>query len=89
MRTQHQSMSSTTKDLSLLSVFNLSDEELTERLRLTYEAMKYKKFAKGGYLTYYDPLYCPTSAYTVHEYVDRKELMLVDNTGKENFVKNL
>ena len=90
MRTQHQSMSgTTTKDLSLISVFNLSDDELTARLRPTYETIKNKKFAKGGYITYYDPLVCPTSAHTVHEYADRKELMRVDNIGKEHFVKNL
>jgi len=90
MRTQHQIMRSTsTKDLSLISVFDLSDEELTERLRPAYDAMKQKKFEKGGYLTYYDPLVCPTGAHTVHEYADRKELMRVDNTGKEHFIKNL
>jgi hypothetical protein len=90
MRTQHQIMSgATTKDLHLISVFNLSDEELTERLRPTYETMKLKKFAKGGYITYYDPSVCPTSTHIVHEYADRKQLMLVDHNGKEHFVKNL
>lgn len=90
MRTQYQSMGGTTsKDLRLISVFNLSDEELTERLRPTYEAMKQKKFAKGGYVAYYDPLVCPTNTHLVHEYTDRKELVWVDNTGNEHFVKNL
>ncbi len=86
----HQSMSSpTTSHLNSVSIFELSDEELTERLRPAYEAMKQKKFAKGGYLTYYDPLVCPTSAHTVHEYRDRKELMWMDHNGKEHFVKTL
>ena len=90
MRTRHQIMSdATTKDLRLISVFNLSDEELTERLRPTYEAMKQKKFAKGGYIAYYDPAICPTGAHIIHEYADRKQLMRVDSNGKEHFVKNL
>jgi hypothetical protein len=89
MKTLQSMSGNTTKDLRLISVFKLSDEELTERLRPTYEAMKRKKFAKGGYVTYYDPLLCPTSTHMVHEYADRKELMQVDNTGKEHFVKIL
>jgi hypothetical protein len=84
-----QSMSSTAKDLRLISVFELSDEELTERLRPTYEKIKQEAFAKNSYLTYYDPLNCPTTAHTVHEYANRKELMWVDNGGKEHFVKIL
>ena len=81
--------STTTKDLRLVSIFKLSDEELRERLRPAYEAMKQKKFAKGGYITYYDRLICPTSAHMVHEYADRKELMWMDDSGKEHFVKTL
>ena len=89
MRT-HQSMSNTTtKNLRLTPIFELSDEELTERLRPAYEAMKQKKFAKGGYITYYNPLVCPTSAHAVHEYADRKELMWVDGAGIEHLVKTL
>ena len=81
--------STTTKDLRLVSIFELSDEELQERLRPTSEAMKKKKFAKGGYLTYYDRLICPTSAHAIHEYVDRKNLMWMDDAGTEHFVKTL
>jgi len=88
MRT-HQSMSSTTTDLRLIPIFKLSDDQLTERLRPAYEAMKQKKFAKGGYITYYDPLVCPNTSHAVHEYRDRKELVWVDNLGKEHFVKTL
>jgi hypothetical protein len=53
------------------------------------EAVKLKKFANGGYFTYYDLLICPTSAHMVHEYADRKELMWIDESGKEHFVKTL
>ena len=88
MRT-HQSMSSATKDLRLISIFELSDEELTERLRPTYEKIKQEAFEKNSYLTYYDPLNCPTTAHAVHEYADRKELMRIDGSGIEHFVKLL
>jgi len=89
MRTPHQSMSSTTRDLRSVPIFELSDEELRERLRPAYEKIKQEAFAKNSYLTYYDPLVCPTSAHAVHEYRDRKELMWIDHTGKEHFVKIL
>jgi hypothetical protein len=90
MRTFHQTMSNTAAiDLRLKSVFDLTDEELQERLRPTYEAMKKEKFAKGGYITYYDPSVCPTSSHAVHEYSDRKELMWMDNNYQEHFIKNL
>ncbi|MGY4540047.1 hypothetical protein ACVW0P_004489 [Mucilaginibacter sp. UYNi724] len=89
MRT-HQSMSSTTTShLHSVSIFDLSQDELRERLRPTSEAVKLKKFAKGGYFSYYDRLICPTSAHTIHEYRDRKELMSIDENGKEHFVKTL
>jgi hypothetical protein len=82
-------MSNSTIDVRLKSVFELSDEELQERLRPTFEAVQEKKFAKGGYITYYDPVLCPTNAYAVHEYRDRKDLMWMDGLGKAHFVKTL
>ncbi|HZY39377.1 MAG TPA: hypothetical protein VFE53_22130 [Mucilaginibacter sp.] len=89
MRTQYQSMSSsTTKDLRSISIFELSDEELRERLRPTSERIKQEAFAKNSYLTYYDPLVCPTTAHAVHEYRDRKELVKLEN-GKAHLVKIL
>jgi hypothetical protein len=89
MRTPQSMSSNTTKDLRLISVFDLSDEELTERLRPAYEKIKQEAFAKNSYLTYYDPLNCPSTAHAVHEYHDRKELMWIDSDGKEHFVKTL
>lgn len=89
MRTLQNMSSSPTQDLRLISIFELSDEELTERLRPTYDAMKKEKFEKGGYVTYYDPLVCPTTSHAVHEFSDRKELMWVDKLGKIHFVKAL
>jgi len=90
MRTQFHTMSSTTTShLRSVSIFDLSQDELQERLRPTAEKIKQEAFAKNSYLPYYDPLVCPTTAHSVHEYRDRKELIWVDNTGKENFVKTL
>ena len=90
MRTFHQTMSKApAKDLHSVSIFNLSTEELRERLRPTFEAIKRKKFAKGGYLAYYDESVCPTDDYMVHEYRDRKELVRVDDNGKEHLIKTL
>ncbi|MBS7565660.1 hypothetical protein D0C36_14805 [Mucilaginibacter conchicola] len=76
-------------DLRLKSFFDLSEEERQERLRPTYEAMKKEKFAKGGYITYYDPSVCPTTSHAVHEYVDRKDLMWMDDKYQEHFIKTL
>ncbi|WP_158829908.1 hypothetical protein [Mucilaginibacter lacusdianchii] len=90
MRAFHQTMSNaTTIDLRLKSVFDLTDKELQERLRPTYEAMKKEKFAKGGYITYYDPSVCPTTSHAVHEYADRKDLMWMDDKYQEHFIKTL
>jgi hypothetical protein len=78
--------SSTAIDLRLKPIFELSDEELRERLRPAYEAMKQKAFDNGSYITYYDPEVCPTNTYVVHEYSDRKELVKLQE-GKAHFVK--
>jgi hypothetical protein len=89
MRTLYQSMSNTTaRDLHSVSIFDLSEEELRERLRPTSEKIKREAFAKNSYLTYYDPLVCPDTTYAVHEYRDRKELVKLEN-GKSHLVKIL
>jgi hypothetical protein len=86
MRTLYQSMSSTTaNDLHSVSIFDLSEEELRERLRPTSEKIKQEAFAKNSYLTYYDPLVCRDTSY---EYRDRKELVKLEN-GKAHLVKIL
>ena len=89
MRTLYQSMSSTTaSDLYSVSIFDLSEEELRERLRPTSEKIKQEAFAKNSYLTYYDPLLCPDTTYAVYEYRDRRELVKLEN-GKAHLVKIL
>jgi hypothetical protein len=72
-----------------MPIFDLTDEQLRERLRPTAEAVRRETFAKGGYLTYYDPSLCPTKKHFVHEYSDRKELVLIDQNYQEHFVKIL
>jgi len=89
MRTIHHPMSSSTTHVHSVSIFDLSQEELRERLLPTSEKIKQEKFAKGGYFTYYDRSICPTTAHAIHEYRDRKELMRIDDYGKEHFVKTL
>jgi hypothetical protein len=90
MRAFHQTMSSTTTiDLRLKPIFQLSHEELQERLRPTYEAMKQAAFSKGSYITYYDTSVCPTTSHAVHEYSDRKELTWMDKNYQEHFIKTL
>jgi len=80
---------STISDLRFVPIFQLSDQELQERLAPTYEKIKQEAFAKNTYLTYYDPSVCPTNLYKVHEYSDRKELVRLDEHGKAHFVENL
>ncbi|HEY4198445.1 MAG TPA: hypothetical protein VGM63_23055 [Mucilaginibacter sp.] len=90
MRTIHQTMSSeTANDLRSVSIFELSDEQLRERLRPAYEAMTQKAFANDSYITYYDPAVCPTNLHMVHEYRDRKELVRLDENGKALFLRNI
>ena len=90
MRTLHQTMSNpTANDLRSTPIFELSDEQLRERLRPAYDAVKQNAFAKGSYITYFDPSVCPTSDHAIHEYRDRKELIWMDDNYQEHFVKNL
>jgi len=79
----------TATDLDSMSIFDLSEEQLRERLRPAYEAMKQKAFAKGNYITYHDPSVCPSTSHFVHEYSNRKELIWMDDNYQEHFVKNL
>ena len=89
MKTLYQSMNNTAaKDLHSVSIFDLSEEELLERLRPTSEKIKQEAFAKNSYLTYYDPLVCPDTSYAIHEYRDRRELVKLEN-GKALLVKIL
>lgn len=83
-------MSTTTeRDIHSLPIFRLSDDELQERLRPAFESIMQETFAKGNYITYYDPAVCPTNFYMVHEYGDRKELVKLDASGKAHFIKTL
>lgn len=89
MTTLQHTMRSTVKDNRSKSVFELSAEELSERLRPTADAVKRETFKRNGYLTYFDKAVCPDTDYMVHEYRDRKELVRIDSKGTAHLVKIL
>ena len=70
-------------------VFDLSGEELAERIRETADAVIIDAWSKGGYVTYYDENVCPDVKHMIHEYQYRKELVRIDQDGKAHFVKFL
>lgn len=82
-------MGTLSKDIRSKSVFELSAEELTERLRATAESVRQDTFRRNGYIAYYDQKVCPDTSYVVREYRDRKELVRVDSEGIGHFVKIL
>jgi len=89
MNTLQQLMRTTAKDIRSKSVFELSAEELAERLRPTAEAVKHEKWEQNGYLTYFDETVCPDDTHMVHEYRDRRELVQIDKDGTAHLVKLL
>jgi len=64
-------------------VFELSAEELTERLRPTAEKLMKEAWAKGSYITYYSEELCPDTDHMIHEYADRKELVKIMEDGSQ------
>ncbi|HEY9002085.1 MAG TPA: hypothetical protein VIM89_12080 [Mucilaginibacter sp.] len=89
MTTLQQTMRTTVKDTRSKSVFELSADELADRLRPTADAVKRETFKRDGYLTYFDKVVCPDTSYMVHEYRDRKELVQIDDKGVSHLVKIL
>lgn len=82
-------MGTLSKDLRSKSVFELSADELAERLRHTADRAKRETFERNGYITYFDKTICPDTSHMVHEYRERKELVWVDNEGVAHFLKTL
>jgi hypothetical protein len=89
MTTLPQIMRSTVKDVRSKSIFELSAQELSDRLRPTADAVKRETFNRNGYLTYFDKSVCPDTSYMVHEYRDRKELVQIDDKGAAHLIKIL
>lgn len=89
MTTLQQIMRSTIKDVRSKSIFELSSQELADRLRPTADAVKRETFNRNGYLTYFDKAVCPDTSYMVHEYRDRKELVRIDDKGAAHLIKSL
>ena len=69
------------------SVFQLSSEELSERLRPTAEKVLDATWSAGSYITYYDEQLCPDTNYMIHECKDRKELVKVLENGEGQLIK--
>jgi glycine/serine hydroxymethyltransferase len=89
MTTLQQIMRSTVKDVRSKSVFELSAQELADRLRPTADAVMSETFNRNGYLTYFDKVVCPDASYMVHEYQNRKELVRIDYKGTAHLIKIL
>ncbi len=89
MTTLQQIMRSTVKDLRSKSIFELSAQELAERLRPTADTVMRETFNRDGYLTYFDKVVCPDTSYMIHEYRDRKELVRIDDKGTAHLIKIL
>lgn len=64
------------------SVFEMSTEELSERLRPTAEKLTQDAWDNNSYIVYFDEELCPADDIMVHEYRDHKELVRV--IGVEN-----
>jgi hypothetical protein len=89
MTTLQQIMRSTVKDVRSKSIFELSAQELADRLRPTSDAVMIETFNRNGYLTYFDKVICPDPSYMVHEYRNRKELVQIDDKGTAQLIKIL
>jgi hypothetical protein len=71
------------------SVFEMSADELRERITPTAEKAFLKTVKKNGYITYFDELLCPTKDYMIHEYRDHKDLVLIGDNGETEYIKTL
>lgn len=86
---QHIMRTDAENDIRAKSIFELSGEELRERLRATAIADMEAAWAKGEYITYYDRNICPNENYMIHEYRNRKELVFIDDNGNAAVMKKL
>jgi len=69
------------------SVFDMSADELRERILPTAERVKKEAWDKGMYVTYSDAKLCPGPDLYIHEYRDRKELVRVSENGEVELIK--
>jgi hypothetical protein len=74
---------------SLKSVFEMSAEELRERITPTAKKAIMDAWDKNSYITYFDEKLCPTKDVMVHEYRDRKELVQIAENGETRLIKIL
>lgn len=71
------------------SVFEMSAEELRERIAPVAEQLKKNAWAKNSYITYFDEKLCSSTEFMIHEYSDRKELVRIKSNGETEFIKIL
>jgi len=89
MRTINYAMRTAVVKLPRKSVFEMSVEELRERVRPTAEQIKKEAWDKNSYITYFDEELCPSAGFIVHEYQDRKELVRIKQNGETQLIKIL
>jgi hypothetical protein len=89
MRTVNYTMATAPVKSSRKSVFEMSAEELRERVAPVAERIKKEAWAKNSYVTYFDEKLCPSTVFMVHEYSDRKELVRIKPNGETQFIKTL
>jgi hypothetical protein len=71
------------------SVFEMSAEELRERVAPVAERLKKEAWAKNSYVTYFDEKLCPSTEFMIHEFRDRRELVRIKPNGETQFIKTL
>ena len=71
------------------SVFEMSAEELSERLRPTAEMLTQEAWDNNSYIVYFDEKLCPADDIMVHEYRDHKELVRVLGVDNIQVIKVL
>jgi hypothetical protein len=71
------------------SIFEMSSEELTNRLSPTAERLTKEAWDNNSYIVYFDEKLCPADDIMIHEYRDRKELVRVLGVDNIQVIKVL
>jgi hypothetical protein len=71
------------------SIFEMSAEELRERLKPMAETIKKRAWDRHSYISYYDEAVCPGTDFVIREYRDRKELVQLSDSGAEKLIRAL
>ncbi len=71
------------------SIFEMSSEELTNRLSSTAERLTKEAWDNNSYIVYFDEKLCPSDDIMIHEYRDHKELVRVLGVDNIQVIKVL